>query len=98
VRKNEEYAASALDTLQLAEQAGALEDLPERVTSPRVQKCLDRAQYCEEAASVVTTDSAKATFVWAARSWREMAERYAERERIEAVINARHPGLLGADY
>ena len=68
------------------------------MNSPRVQKCLDRARYCEHAASVVTSPGAIATFLGAARSWREMAEEYGKRERIEALIRDRYPGLLGPAY
>jgi hypothetical protein len=89
VRNDEEYPANAVDTLELGERAGAPQDRPRHINSPRVQKCIDRAQYCEQAASVVTSHGAKATFLAAARTWREMAEGYRERERIEALISAR---------
>jgi hypothetical protein len=92
MRIDEEYTANAADTLGLAERASA----PWRTNSARVQKCLDRARYCEHAASIVTSTGARATFLEAARSWREMAEQYRKRERIEALISDRYPGLLGA--
>ena len=60
VIKGDEYVTNALES----------------DASPRVQKCLDRAEYCERAASILTGPNAVATFLQAARSWREMAEQY----------------------
>ena len=60
VTKGDEYVTNALES----------------DASRRVQKCLDRAEYCERAASILTSPNAVATFLRAARSWREMAEQY----------------------
>jgi hypothetical protein len=69
-----------------------LRDQREDMNSPRVQKCLDRAECCERAASILASPNAIATFLRAARSWREMAKQYRQRERTEALISARCPG------
>ena len=53
--------------------------------SPRV---LDRAEYCERAASILMSPNAIATFLQAARSWREMAEQYREQERARGTFPA----------
>ena len=60
VTKGDEYVTNALES----------------DASPRVQKCLDRAEYCERAASILTSPKAIATFLRAAVSWREMGEQY----------------------
>jgi hypothetical protein len=62
--------------------------------SPRVQKCLDRAEYCERAASILTSPKAIATFLQAARSWREMAEQY----RFMATVGRIHQLCRGTGY
>ena len=62
--------------------------------SPRVQKCLDRAEYCERAASILTSPNAIATFLQAARSWREMAEQH----RLMATVRQIHRLCRGPGY
>ena len=62
--------------------------------SPRVQKCLDRAEYCERAASILTSPNAIATFLRSARSWREMAEQY----RLMATVGRIHQLCRGTGY
>src|SRR6516162_10023810 len=62
--------------------------------SPRVQKCLDRAEYCERAASILTSPNAIATFRRSARSWREMAEQY----RLMATVGRIHQLCRGTGY
>ena len=76
VTKGNEYVANALES-------GA---------SPRVQKCLDRAEYCERAASILTSPYAIATFLQAARSWRGMAEQY----RLMATVGGVHQLCRGS--
>ena len=76
--KGDEYVASALETDAL----------------PRVQKCLDRAEYCERAASILTSPNAIATFLQAARSWREMGEQY----RLMATVGRIHQLCRGTGY
>ena len=51
--------------------------------SPHIQNYLDLAEYCERAATMVTSPDAIATFLRAARNWHEMAEQDRERERAE---------------
>ena len=75
--KGDEYVANALET----------------DASPRVQKCLDRAEYCERAASILTSPNAIATFLQAARSWREMAEQY----RLMATVRQIHSFVEAPD-
>jgi hypothetical protein len=72
VTKENEYVANALET----------------DASPRVQKCLDRAEFCQRAASILTSPKAIATFLRAARSWREMGEQYREQERARGTFPA----------
>jgi hypothetical protein len=62
--------------------------------SPRVQKCLDRAEYCERAASILTSPGAVATFLQAARSWRDMAEQY----RLIWTVRQIHQLCRGTGY
>ena len=62
--------------------------------SPRVQKCLDRAEYCERAASILASPNAVATFLQAARSWREMAEQY----RLMGTVRQIHDLCRGTGY
>jgi hypothetical protein len=52
--------------------------------SIRLQKYLDSARQCEELASTVITDDAKASFLNAARRWRDLAE---EMEKVERKRN-----------
>ena len=70
--KENEYVANALES----------------DVSPRVQKCVDRAEYCERAASILTSPEAIATFLRAARSWREMGEQYRAQERAKGTFPA----------
>ena len=72
VTKEDEYVTNALES----------------DASPRVQKCLDRAEYCERAASILMSPNAIATSLQAARSWREMAEQYREQERARGTFPA----------
>jgi hypothetical protein len=74
VIKGDEYVTNALES----------------DASPRVQKCLDRAEYCERAASILTSPNAVATFLKAARSWREMAEQYRLMGTVRQTLG-RHP-------
>ena len=60
-----------------------------RMNSPRVQKCLDRAEHFERATSILTSPDVIATFLRAARSWREMAEQYREREGRDGACSGR---------
>ena len=60
-----------------------------RMNSPRVQKCLDRAEHFEQATSILTSPDAIATFLRAARSWREMVEQYREREGRDGACSGR---------
>src|SRR5215467_15582932 len=78
VTKGNEYVANALES----------------DASPRVQKCLDRAEYCQRAASIVTSPNAIATFLRSARSWREMAEQY----RLMATVGRIHQLCRGTGY
>ena len=78
VTKGDEYVTKALES-------GA---------SPRVQKCLDRAEYCERAASILTSPKAIATFLRAARSWREIGERY----RLMATVGRIDQLCRGTGY
>ena len=78
VTKENEYVTNALES----------------DTSPRVQKCLDRAEYCERAASILTSPNAVATFLRAARSWREMAEQY----RLMATVGRIRQLCRGTGY
>jgi hypothetical protein len=78
VTKEDEYVANALET----------------DASPRVQKCLDRAEYCERAASILTSPKAIATFLRAARSWREMGEQY----RLMGTVGRIHQLCRGTGY
>ena len=78
VTKGNEYVANALES----------------DASPRVQKCLDRAEYCERAASILTSPNAIATFLRSARSWREMAEQY----RLMATVGRIHQLCRGPGY
>jgi hypothetical protein len=78
VTKGDEYLTKALES----------------DASPRVQKCLDRAEYCERAASILTSPNAVATFLRAARSWREMAEQY----RLMATVRQIHQLCGGPGY
>ena len=78
VIKGDEYVTNALES----------------DASPGVQKCLDRAEYCERAASILTSPNAVATFLQAARSWREMAEQY----RLMATVGRIHQLCRGPGY
>ena len=78
VTKGNEYVTNALES----------------DASPRVQKCLDRAEYCERAASILTSPNAVATFLQAARSWREMGEQY----RLMATVGRIHQLCRGPGY
>ena len=51
-------------------------------------QCLDRAEHCERAASILRSPNAVSTFLQAARSWREMAEQYREQERARGTFPA----------
>ena len=78
VTKGDEYVTNALES----------------DASPRVQKCLDRAEYCERAASILTSPNAVATFLQPARSWREIGERY----RLMATVGRIHQLCRGTEY
>ena len=65
-----------------------------RMNSPRVQKCLDRAEHFEQATSILTSPDAIATFLRAARSWREMAEQY----KLMGTVRQIHQLCRGTGY
>jgi len=51
-----------------------------RVKSPQVQKCLEKAAYCERMASIVSDADARFQFEEVAKQWQHLAKQIEELE------------------
>ena len=57
-----------------------------RMKSPQVQKCLEKAAYCEHMARIVSDADARLQFAEVAKQWQHLAKQTEELESEQATL------------